>query len=430
MNRNSFFTSLLPSPHDGLLIREEATGRVETGQEESSLVFVSSVVFLCLLIGGAIWRLSTSTARSNEEKTKPHSVLSCSPQEEYESLIAALQALLQAKSVHVNEQAILWRQEKRILEARIDQLAQLQPQQPSCRVQVVQKKEEEKKTDPMDHPPSTSSSTARIQALQDQVRALTTLTQQQAQQLASRNNQIDKLQNIMEEIQQNMHPTKDNSYNPWDTCGMDTDDDDDEDMDGTSHDQLVQRLLGKIAKQPTHVQEELELQLCQRRQSLSQQNSTVSTTPSTIVQHTDDTIDDSDASSVESTSDVRSEASSDDDDELDDDDTNTLINDNKVVLLFSTMPGNLQVKMQQSRLEAIFRHGLQLAPDCLELLDACQPELEQLRNDLFRISGLHAVYPQVFLVVGGTDIQFLGDYETVLEWHDARQLPQRIGLVL
>jgi hypothetical protein len=94
------------------------------------------------------------------------------------------------------------------------------------------------------------------------------------------------------------------------------------------------------------------------------------------------------------------------------------------------MPGNLQVSMHQTRLEAIFRHGLNLAPQCLEVLDGCNPELMQLRNDLFRISGLHAIYPQVFLIVGGNDIQFVGDFDTVLELHDSRALPDRIGLEL
>ncbi|CAB9520158.1 expressed unknown protein [Seminavis robusta] len=454
-SRNNFFNGLFShrprrqqqqqesQPSDGWmsLLQEDLRGMVmklsrHAAPHDPSMIhaasFVGSVVLLCVVMFAVIWKLSSKKNPSKEQQQRP--VMTPSQQQEYESLILALQEELQAKSVHETEQAIRWRHEKKILQSRMEQMVH---RQHASRAFVGRDDEDEEETT-ADY--NNISSTAALQNLHDQVRALTTLSREQAQQLDSKQHQIEKLQNVMEEMQQQLGggTTEAETHNKnWSIVSTDDDDDDNdhqphhEEMDGTSHDQIVQRLLSNIARQPNHVQEELELQLSKRRLS-KQSHSTPLTTLEDDANHHHfdiDTDDSSDASSVGSTSDVLSDASSSDEEPIVDD-KNTLANNNKLVLLQSTMPGNLQVSMHQSRLEAIFRHGLKLSTDCLEILDGCNPELHQLRSDLFRISGLHAVYPQVFLIEGGSDIQFLGDFETVLELHDSRQLPERIGLVL
>jgi chromosome segregation ATPase len=116
------------------------------------------------------------------------------------------------------------------------------------------------------------------------------------------------------------------------------------------------------------------------------------------------------------------------------------LNGNQLVLLISSMPMNRTVSQNQSRLEVILQEYLNVS-SCttstnnttneVQILDGCDrdPASINLRNDLFRISGLHAVYPQLFLVNFTTnDIIFVGDFHAILEMHDAQTFATTIGL--
>lgn len=48
------------------------------------------------------------------------------------------------------------------------------------------------------------------------------------------------------------------------------------------------------------------------------------------------------------------------------------------------------------------------------------------RNELFRLSGLRAVYPQFFLIHGQDRIEFLGDWEKIEAVNDASGLPDEV----
>jgi len=122
----------------------------------------------------------------------------------------------------------------------------------------------------------------------------------------------------------------------------------------------------------------------------------------------------------------------DDDDVVDDDDTccnndNMLIDNNKVLILHSSMPGNLRTSISQSKMEIIFREGLGLSDTSIDKIDGCDTTHHEFRNDLFALSGHYAVYPQAFLWANN-DLHFLGDFDTIQNLHDARILPQKIGL--
>jgi hypothetical protein len=373
------------------------------------------LVATCLVALSPVAFLVRKLARrkKNKKNKRAASPLSSVQQQEYESLIAALQDELHAKSVSENEQAILFRQEKKILQSRIQQLLH------NTTTSTKEAKDEEEKkaesTDDNYNDDDDDNDNCTSAALHQQIAQL-------SKQLAQKQNEIDRLNNVLEEMQHAM----DLQVQVQVQSGNNNTDS----LDETCHEQIVQRLLSKIQLQPSLVQDQIEKELTKQRLSQSQTSLLQGQVQVQVLDQEDDdqvSLDDS-ASSVHSTEDLLSDASADDDDY--DNDYNILINNNKIVLLLSTMPGNLQVSMHQTRLEAIFRHGLKLAPACLEVVDGCNADLHQLRNDLFRISGLHAIYPQVFLIVGGSDIQFVGDFHTVLELHDSRVLPERIGLEL
>jgi hypothetical protein len=110
----------------------------------------------------------------------------------------------------------------------------------------------------------------------------------------------------------------------------------------------------------------------------------------------------------------------------------TTLNGNQLLMLVSSIPNSRIVAANQSRLETIVQ-GLELSSDEVQVLDGCCEKDDTasitLRNDLFRISGLHAKYPQLFLVsFSQNDISFVGDFETVLELHDTNKLADIIGL--
>ncbi|CAB9517474.1 expressed unknown protein [Seminavis robusta] len=110
------------------------------------------------------------------------------------------------------------------------------------------------------------------------------------------------------------------------------------------------------------------------------------------------------------------------------------LNGNQLVLLISTMPIHRKVAQNQSRLETILQEYLNLSSSGngeVQILDGCDrdPASINLRNDLFRISGLRAVYPQLFLVNFATnDISFVGDFDAIVELHDAHMFAAAIGL--
>ena len=110
----------------------------------------------------------------------------------------------------------------------------------------------------------------------------------------------------------------------------------------------------------------------------------------------------------------------------------TTLNGNQLLMLVSSIPNSRVVAANQSRLETIVQ-GLELSSDEVQVLDGCCEKDDTasitLRNDLFRISGLYAKYPQLFLVnFSQNDISFVGDFETVLELHDTNKLADIIGL--
>lgn len=47
-------------------------------------------------------------------------------------------------------------------------------------------------------------------------------------------------------------------------------------------------------------------------------------------------------------------------------------------------------------------------------------------NELFRLSGLRAVYPQFFLIHGQERIEFLGDWEKIQQVNEASGLPDEV----
>jgi len=67
-----------------------------------------------------------------------------------------------------------------------------------------------------------------------------------------------------------------------------------------------------------------------------------------------------------------------------------------------------------------------------ETLDGADPANKEIRNELFRISGMRGVYPLFFLVKENYDddgedpVQFLGDWDTVEGINDSSSLPQEI----
>ena len=106
---------------------------------------------------------------------------------------------------------------------------------------------------------------------------------------------------------------------------------------------------------------------------------------------------------------------------------------NQLVLLISSMPVNPMVAANQSRLETVLQGYLNFSCEKeVQVLDGCDqdPASVTLRNDLFRISGLHAQYPQLFLVnFAKNDISFVGGFADIMELHDTQKFAETIGLI-
>lgn len=99
----------------------------------------------------------------------------------------------------------------------------------------------------------------------------------------------------------------------------------------------------------------------------------------------------------------------------------------KLILLISSMC-NSQVKGQQNHTKAVIE-GLGVPTSNLEILDGCEKEVKERRNQLWDVSGVRAKYPQLFAVESdGTTISFVGDYENIISLHDNGSLGTQIGL--
>ena len=315
--------------------------------------------------------------------------------QEYDSMISALREELHEKSVAENEKALLWRQEKNILRSRIEeqhrsQRSLLTTEGGGSSVAGTAATAAAPTADKSSHAIQ-EEILKKISGLEDKVKFLSNLSDDQQQGIQEKQDEIEKLQNILGEMSESMHLDQSSSKK----------------KNRASHVKIV----------PDDVQSELEKQISLRFSNHDQGTETAEETTAAA----DDDDDDDDSVLSDEFSDMDSSAAPAP--------KSRLNGDNKIVLLTSSMPGNLQVSVHQSRIESIFRHGLHLSDTELEVLDGCDAALQSLRNDLFQISGLHAVYPQVFLVAEG-DIQFVGDFDAVVEMHDTRVLPERIGLIL
>ena len=104
------------------------------------------------------------------------------------------------------------------------------------------------------------------------------------------------------------------------------------------------------------------------------------------------------------------------------------LNGNKLVLLISSMSGNMEVAANQNRAENILK-GLHLSKEEIEIIDGCDQSIKERRNELFGISGIRAKYPQLFLVHGKDgSTQFVGNFDDISYLHDTNTFAQAIGL--
>lgn len=100
----------------------------------------------------------------------------------------------------------------------------------------------------------------------------------------------------------------------------------------------------------------------------------------------------------------------------------------KLILLISSMC-NGRVMGEQNHARAVIEGLVSDTSSQLELLDGCDQELRDRRNELWGVSGMRAQYPQLFTVdESESKIQFVGDYENIIYMHDHGSLAQTIGL--
>jgi hypothetical protein len=99
------------------------------------------------------------------------------------------------------------------------------------------------------------------------------------------------------------------------------------------------------------------------------------------------------------------------------------LSDQKIIMLISTMSGNLTTSANQARGKAMLE-ALDVVP---EVVDGAVPENKDIRNELFAISGgLRGKYPLFFLrQVDGT-IQFFADMDTLDYYNESRTLAQQL----
>eukprot|EP00526_Cylindrotheca_closterium_P008915 CAMPEP_0113634394 /NCGR_PEP_ID=MMETSP0017_2-20120614/17907_1 /TAXON_ID=2856 /ORGANISM="Cylindrotheca closterium" /LENGTH=514 /DNA_ID=CAMNT_0000545087 /DNA_START=248 /DNA_END=1792 /DNA_ORIENTATION=- /assembly_acc=CAM_ASM_000147 len=100
----------------------------------------------------------------------------------------------------------------------------------------------------------------------------------------------------------------------------------------------------------------------------------------------------------------------------------------KLILLISSMC-NAKVMAEQNHAQAVIEGlGIDMTNQ-LEVLDGCDQQLRDRRNELWGVSGIRAQYPQLFTVDDASSkIQFVGDYENIMYLNDHGSLAQEIGL--
>lgn len=99
----------------------------------------------------------------------------------------------------------------------------------------------------------------------------------------------------------------------------------------------------------------------------------------------------------------------------------------KLILLISSMCTS-QVKAEQNHARAVLE-GLGFPTSDLEVLDGCDTQIKDRRNQLWGVSGIRAKYPQLFAVESdGATISFVGDYEGIVTQHDHGSLAAVIGM--
>ena len=124
---------------------------------------------------------------------------------------------------------------------------------------------------------------------------------------------------------------------------------------------------------------------------------------------------------------------------------NATLDGKQLVLLISTLSGSFQQTTNQSRLRVMV-DGLGLPSSEVIVVDGSDQAQKEQRNKLFGVSGIRAMYPQVFLQRNHSDdgneetstttttttttTTFVGDYETMEYHNDTGTLAQTLGVVV
>ncbi|CAJ1941345.1 unnamed protein product [Cylindrotheca closterium] len=99
----------------------------------------------------------------------------------------------------------------------------------------------------------------------------------------------------------------------------------------------------------------------------------------------------------------------------------------KFILLISSMC-NARVMAEQNHAKAVIEGlGIDMTKQ-LELLDGCDKQMHERRNELWGVSGIRAQYPQLFTVDDDAKIQYVGDYANIMYLNDNGTLAQEVGL--
>jgi hypothetical protein len=112
----------------------------------------------------------------------------------------------------------------------------------------------------------------------------------------------------------------------------------------------------------------------------------------------------------------------------------------RLVLLYSSTSGSVEVRSRQARVQGILE-GLLLDDQSLLLLDGANSENKQRRLELFLASGSKAHYPQLFVErptctsdnngeTTKTTTTYIGNAEDICAMHDNNTLGDAIGLVV
>ncbi len=93
----------------------------------------------------------------------------------------------------------------------------------------------------------------------------------------------------------------------------------------------------------------------------------------------------------------------------------------KVVVLYSSVPGNALVEVSQRNVLT----ALRAKHVKFDEVDGVQPENKDIRTELFMKSGIKGKYPQIFIKTE-SEYQFIGDVERFNELLECEQLPREI----